>query len=70
MGKLTLRSDLNMEIIGRDKITQSGDKSVVKIDNRQSEKVHHWYQTWWGKTLLALMVAVVAGIILYFFGWN
>jgi len=59
-----------MEIIGRDKIEQSGDKPVVKIDNRQSQDAHHWYQTWWGKSLLGLLVAIVAGAILYFVGWN
>lgn len=59
-----------MEIIGRDKITQSGDKPIVKIDNRQSQDAKHWYQTWWVKSLLGLLVAIVAGAILYFAGWN
>lgn len=54
-----------MEIIGRDKITQTGNKTSVKIDNSASQ-VLRWYSTWWGKLVLGLALAY----LIYVFGWN
>lgn len=59
-----------MEIIGRDKITQSGDKTIAKIDNRQANKNSHWYQTWWGILLLTIVGGIIVGLFLYFTGTN
>ena len=54
-----------MEIIGRDKISQSGDKSKLKIDNQQNKK---------SSLIKALIVAIIGGLIVsgivYWIGWN
>lgn len=49
-----------MKIIGRDKITQSGDNSNLQIDNKE-DKVS-WHNTWWGR----IFIGVAIGVILYF----
>ena len=54
-----------MEIIGRDKISQYGDKSKLKIGNRQDQNIGLF------STLLITIIAgvIVAGIV-YWFNWN
>ena len=59
-----------MEIIGRDKITQLGDKTITKIDNRQVNKDGRWYQTWWGILLLTIAGGIMVKFFLYFTGIN
>jgi len=29
-----------------------------------------WFETWWGITILTVITAVIAGFIIYKFGWN
>jgi len=59
-----------MEIIGRDKITQKGDNTTVKIDNRQSKIKTHWHQTWWGVLLLIIIGGIAIVLFSYFTGTN
>lgn len=59
-----------MEIIGRDKITQKGNNTTVKIDNRQSKVKTHWHQTWWGVLLLIVIGGIIVGLFLYFMRTN
>jgi hypothetical protein len=53
-----------MEIIGRDKITQTGDNSVVKIKN--TEQKERWYQTGWGQ----IVIFLIGTFLVYSLGWN
>jgi len=56
-----------MENIGRDKITQSGNGSSIKIDNKTSD-MKHWYQKWWGQIFIGVIVIVVGTILTKFSG--
>ena len=29
-----------------------------------------WFETWWGRTILTVITAVIAGFMIYKFGWN
>jgi len=55
-----------MEIIGRDKITQTGNGSVVKINNEKESVKIRWHQTWWGVSLIGFFVGVSVVLFAYF----
>jgi len=59
-----------MEIIGRDKITQKGDNTTVKIDNKNSKVKVYWHQTWWGVLLLIIIGGIAVVLFSYFTGTN
>lgn len=54
-----------MEIVGRDKISQSGTNSKLKIDNRQNQK-----GTWLTPLILTIIGGVIVAGIVYWIGWN
>ena len=54
-----------MEISGRDKITQSGNKGKIKIDNRQKQN-----SIWPVRLILGILIAVIASGIVYRLGWT
>lgn len=54
-----------MEIIGRDKISQSGSSEKVRIDNRQNQS-----NNWVNQLILGVFISVIAAGIIYWFGWK
>ena len=53
-----------LEIIGRDKIEQHGEKNKVEINNKQ-EKEGFWSKFFW-YFIIALSVLVIGGLILHY----
>lgn len=52
-----------MEFIGRDKITQTGEKSRLKIDNSRQKKKWQWHETAIGIVILTVVATVIANVI-------
>lgn len=56
-----------MEIIGRDKISQSGNGSSIKIDNGTPD-LKCWYQKWWGQVFIGIIVVITGALLTKIFG--
>lgn len=54
-----------MDTVGRDKISQIGNKNKMKIDNRQNK-----HNSWLYNLILGILIAVIAAGIIYWIGWN
>ena len=57
-----------LEIIGRDKIEQHGEKSKASIENKQ-EKEGFWSKFFW-KFIVVIVVGLLIAYLVFKFGWN
>ncbi len=51
-------------------IHNKGKKTNIVNYKATSNKKKKWFETWWGITILSIITAVIAGFLIYKFGWN